>query len=87
MIIVKLFIILITFSFIFVKIAEAEERIRFYNSSGGWAKPTYNYADKQSDGSYRFYDSKGRYKGRMDKDRFIENDGKVIEKYYLFRKR
>ena len=66
--------------------SKADKRIRFYDTSDGWAKPTYEYADKQFDGSYRVYDSKGRFKGKVAKDRFYNRKGKPEQKYYLFTK-
>ncbi len=62
----------------------ASERIRFYDTSSGRAKPTWSHADKQFDGSWRIYDSKGRFQGKVTKDRLYDDKGRVQEKYYLF---
>ena len=84
---ILLLIILIAFAFNFFGSAEAGDRIRFYDSSKDWARPTYGFADEQPDGSYRIYDDKNRYKGRVTRDRFISKDGDVLQKYYLLNHR
>ncbi len=66
--------------------SKASERLRFYDTSKGWPKPTWQYADKQYDGSWRVYDSKGRLKSVIDKDRLYDRKGNVIEKFYLIPK-
>ena len=78
--------VLMSINFTIYNKCNASERIRFYDTSSGRAKPTWNYADKQFDGSWRIYDSKGRFQGRITKDRFYDDKGRVQEKYYLFNK-
>jgi len=61
--------------------AKAGDRIRLYQGS----KPPYEYdgyAERQPDGSLRFYDRKSRYTGRLHDGRLIDRKGKVVEKLY-----
>lgn len=62
------------------------ERVRLYDTSNGY--PVYTgYAEKQPNGTWRFYDTNGLYTGRMDEDRFYNKKGRVTEKYYLLNRK
>lgn len=63
--------------------SNAGERVRFYEDDGN---PTYEYAEKQFDGSWRVYDKKGKYQGKVTKDRFYNEKGRVKYKYYMLTK-
>lgn len=67
---------------IFVSAPVSAERTRLYDTSKGYPKYI-GYAEKQHNNTYRFYDSKGLYTGRMDNERVYSKDGKVIQKLYL----
>jgi len=80
--VIVLFCILLLMIGIYYHYAEASDRVRLYDTSNG--NQTYTgYAERQRNGEYRFYDKRGLYTGRMDKDRLYSKDGKVQQKYYL----